>query len=91
MDNYEDISHISFDGYLSHDMISHTGQLLIQELHKTQVIDDIKIFHMPREHYTCHSADSNMNKEMDELLDQIFDIKPKVSQLQRLRNSKGRR
>ena len=99
-ENYQNISHISFDGYLS-DRLPHTGKDVIR--HVKYISDKPNfsgVFHQPRENYTCHSADQFMNDQMNTMLDEIFGIaipkkddkpyQPK-STLERLRNSKGRR
>ena len=93
-DNYQNISHISFDGYLS-DTLPHTGKDVIR---RAKYISN-EVFHQPRENYTCHSADQYMNDQMNAMLDEIFGIVHKKdnkkyqnkSRLERLRASKGRR
>lgn len=93
--NYKDITHISFDYYLSEEMPSHTGMLLINYLIHLEKSDNINIFHQPFENYTFHSSDSSMNDVMRDAV--RFKAKPNsikakpVSQLQRLRKSSGRR
>jgi hypothetical protein len=88
-DNYEEITHIDFDYYLSETNNAHTGLRLLQYLKRS----GLNIFHQPKENYTFHSSDSYMNEVMSNYL---WDVKPKTekkqaSSLQRLRNSKGRR
>jgi hypothetical protein len=85
-DNYQDITHIDFDYYLSKDNQHHTGLRLLQEL-KYSGLD---IFHQPKENYTFHSSDESMNQRMREYLFPT-DSKPPMSRLDRLRNNKGRR
>lgn len=95
--NYEDITHISFDYYLSEEMPSHTGVRLIEYLIQLEKSDNINIFHQPFENYTFHSSDRYMNDVMRDVLYARFGFKPDnikakpVSQLQRLRKSSGRR
>lgn len=98
-ENYANISHISFDGYLS-DTMPHTGKDVIQNLKYFCKYENINIFHQSRENYTCHSADSRMNEEMNLMIDNIFGIssgkeiktnQQKKSLLSKMRNSKGRR
>jgi hypothetical protein len=95
-DNHAEISHIDFDYYLNEDMPSHTGSLLIRDLVGMKR-EGIKVFHQPIENYTFHSSDSSMNDVMRGLVEDEFGVKIKIkpelrlTQLQRMRNSKGRR
>jgi hypothetical protein len=102
-ENHAEISHIDFDYYLSEDMPSRTGALLIRDLLRMKC-DGIDVFHQPIENYTFHSSDEDMNVKMRELVaERAFGIKsPKAVQeqliltatpnrLQRMRNSTGRR
>jgi hypothetical protein len=88
-DNYEEITHIDFDYYLSETNHAHTGLLLLQHLKRS----GLNIFHQPKENYTFHSSDSSMNAVMSDYLwgQQQKPEKKQVSGLQRLRSSKGRR
>jgi hypothetical protein len=95
-ENYAEISHIDFDYYLNEDMPAHNGSLLIGYIVRMKD-QDIKVFHQPIENYTFHSSDSSMNDKMRGLVEREFGIVPApekvapISQLQRLRKSKGRR
>ena len=95
-ENYAEISHIDFDYYLNENMPAHNGSLLIRELGRMKD-QDIKVFHQPIENYTFHSSDSSMNDVMRGLVEREFGVqiktkpKPQLTQLQRLRKSKGRR
>jgi hypothetical protein len=88
-ENYEQITHIAFDYYLSETNRAHTGLLLIQYL-KYSGLD---IFHQPAENYTFHSSDETMNERMRDCLfpPQTESKQATVSQLTMLRRNKGRR
>lgn len=95
-DNTESITHIDFDYYLSEQHPAPTGLRLIQELIHLEDCEPIRVFHQPRHHYTTHSSDSHCNEQMNALLDRHFGagdpaVKPKVSQLTRLRKNNKRR
>jgi hypothetical protein len=93
---HANISHIDFDYYLNEDMPSHTGALLIRNLVGMKR-EGIKVFHQPIENYTFHSSDSSMNDVMRDMIEHEFGVQIKtkpelrLTQLQRMRNSKGRR
>ena len=93
--NYADITHISFDYYLSEN--NNNGMQLINDLFQLERANNIKIFHQPFENYTFHSSDSHMNDVMRDALYARFGFEPNiikvkpVSQLKRLRKSSGRR
>ena len=97
LENFADITHIDFDYYLSEKNPYHTGMALLEELVYEQKCGK-KIFHQPLENYTFHSSDASMNEKMrDFLIKEVFVGQKKkaeltkVSKLQRMRNSKGRR
>lgn len=97
LENFADITHIDFDYYLSEENPYHTGMALLEELIYEQKCGK-NIFHQPEENYTFHSSDVSMNERMQNFLNREIFAKQKkkvelakVSKLQRMRNSKGRR
>ena len=98
IENYDVITHIDFDYYLSKTNTLDTGMKVINYLINYQKRYSRTIFHSPQENYTFHSSDYDMNKEMYNAIASLFDkalepvyVKPNMTQLQKLRNSKGRR
>lgn len=98
VENCDVITHIDFDYYLSETDNYETGMKVIEYLMMFQEKYHVKIFHSPQENYTFHSSDSFMNERMSARIASLFDARPvssygktKMSQLQKLRNSKGRR
>ena len=98
VEHHSEITHIDFDYYLSETDHYDTGLKVIEYLISLQRTYDVNIFHSPQENYTFHSSDSFMNERMADAISYLFGrkteykhAKPKISQLQKLRNSKGRR